>query len=148
MAVAGKSEIELAMASAQRAATIMGKMPTHQRTKILFAIAAQITNNRESNSPTDRAGSGKADSGCGMEVDRAANTFQVAGEEARRIHGETLALDASPHGEGYFGFWWRRPWESLEQYSFQLPLNLVAHKLAPAIASGNAFVSSPQSKHH
>ncbi len=144
VAVAGKSEIELAMASAQRAATIMGKMPTHQRTKILFAIAAQITNNREQLAQLIAQEAGKPIRAARMEVDRAANTFQVAGEEARRIHGETLALDASPHGEGYFGFWWRRPVGVVGAITpFNFPLNLVAHKLAPAIASGNAFVLKP-----
>ncbi len=144
VAVAGKSEIELAMASAQRAATIMGKMPTHQRTKILFAIAAQITNNREQLAQLIAQEAGKPIRAARMEVDRAANTFQVAGEEARRIHGETLALDASPHGEGYVGFWWRRPVGVVGAITpFNFPLNLVAHKLAPAIASGNAFVLKP-----
>ncbi len=79
-----------------------------------------------------------------MEVDRAANTFQVASEEARRIHGETIPFDASPSGEGYLGYWQRRPVGVVGAITpFNFPLNLVAHKVAPALAAGNAFVLKP-----
>ena len=144
VAVAGHQEIESALASAHRAATIMAGLPTHRRTKILFDIAAGITDQRESLANLIAQEAGKPIRAARMEVDRAANTFQIAGEEARRIHGETIALDASPHGEGYFGFWWRRPVGVVGAITpFNFPLNLVAHKLAPAIASGNAFILKP-----
>jgi acyl-CoA reductase-like NAD-dependent aldehyde dehydrogenase len=77
-------------------------------------------------------------------VDRAISTFTIAAEEAKRLHGETIPLDAVPSGEGYFGFWTRRPVGVIAAISpFNFPLNLVAHKVAPAIASGNTIVLKP-----
>lgn len=144
VAVAGATETEAALASAHLAASIMARMPTHQRTKVLFAIAEGIIAQRESLARLIAQEAGKPIRAAKVEVDRAANTFQFAGEEARRIHGETIALDASPNGEGYFGFWWRRPIGVVGAITpFNFPLNLVAHKVAPAIASGNAFVLKP-----
>jgi len=79
-------------------------------------------------------------------VDRGISTFAIAAEEAKRIHGETVPLDAVPAGEGYFGFWVRRPVGVIAAISpFNFPLNLVAHKVAPAIAAGNAVVLKPAS---
>jgi len=71
-------------------------------------------------------------------------TFTVAAEEAKRIHGETVPMDAVPAGEGYFGFWVRRPVGVVAAVTpFNFPLNLVAHKVAPALAAGNAVVLKP-----
>jgi hypothetical protein len=68
----------------------------------------------------------------------------VAAEEAKRIHGETVPLDAVPAGEGYFGFFVRRPLGVIVAISpFNFPLNLVAHKVAPALAAGNSVVLKP-----
>jgi acyl-CoA reductase-like NAD-dependent aldehyde dehydrogenase len=79
-------------------------------------------------------------------VDRAISTFTIAAEEAKRVHGETIPLDAVPAGEGYFGFWLRRPVGVIAAISpFNFPLNLVAHKVAPAIAAGNTVVLKPAS---
>jgi len=81
-----------------------------------------------------------------IEVDRAISTFTIASEEAKRIHGETIPLDAVPAGEGYFGFWQRRPLGVVAAISpFNFPLNLVAHKVAPALAAGNTVVLKPAS---
>ena len=77
-------------------------------------------------------------------MDRAVSTFTIASEEAKRLHGETFPLDAVPSGEGYFGFWVRRPVGVIAAISpFNFPLNLVAHKVAPALASGNSLVLKP-----
>ena len=60
------------------------------------------------------------------------------------MHGETIPLDAVPSGEGYFGFWVRRPVGVIAAISpFNFPLNLVAHKVAPALAAGNTLVLKP-----
>jgi acyl-CoA reductase-like NAD-dependent aldehyde dehydrogenase len=144
VAIAGPVEIEDALASAQRAALLMASLPAHRRSKILLETAAGIAAQRESLASLIAQEAGKPIRAARIEVDRAENTFQVAAEEARRIHGETIALDASPHGEGYFGFWWRRPIGVVGAITpFNFPLNLVAHKLAPAIAAGNAFILKP-----
>jgi acyl-CoA reductase-like NAD-dependent aldehyde dehydrogenase len=93
---------------------------------------------------TIAAEAGKALKYARAEVDRAISTFTIAAEEAKRLHGETIPLDAVPAGEGYFGFWTRRPVGVIVAISpFNFPLNLVAHKVAPAIASGNTIVLKP-----
>jgi acyl-CoA reductase-like NAD-dependent aldehyde dehydrogenase len=144
VSVAGTKEIEDAFASAVRGARAMAELATFRRTDILFAAAAGIKGKREWLAKLIAEEAGKPIKQSRTEVDRAANTFQIAGEEARRVHGETLALDASPNGEGYFGFWWRRPVGVVAAITpFNFPLNLVAHKIAPAIAAGNAFVLKP-----
>jgi acyl-CoA reductase-like NAD-dependent aldehyde dehydrogenase len=90
------------------------------------------------------AEAGKALKFARAEVDRAASTFTIAAEEAKRLHGETIPLDAVPSGEGYFGFWTRRPVGVIAAISpFNFPLNLVAHKVAPALAAGNTLVLKP-----
>ncbi len=79
-----------------------------------------------------------------VEVERAVSTFRFASEECSRSHGETIPFDATPTGEGYVGYWWRRPLGIIAAITpFNFPLNLVAHKVAPAIATGNAFVLKP-----
>ena len=85
VAIAGQQEIEIALSSAQRAAAIMAGLPTHRRTKILFDIADGIIAQRESLANLIAQEAGKPIRAARMEVDRAANTFQIAGEEARRI---------------------------------------------------------------
>ncbi len=92
------------------------------------------------------AEAGKALKFARIEVERAQGIFTIAGEEAKRIHGETVPLDALPSGEGYFGFWVRRPVGVIAAISpFNFPFTLVAHKVAPAIASGNTVVLKPAS---
>jgi acyl-CoA reductase-like NAD-dependent aldehyde dehydrogenase len=89
---------------------------------------------------------GKAIAEGRVEVSRAVQTIMLSGEEARRIHGETVPLDASPGGERKFGFTIRVPCGVVVAISpFNFPLNLVTHKVAPAIAAGNAVVIKPPS---
>jgi acyl-CoA reductase-like NAD-dependent aldehyde dehydrogenase len=82
-----------------------------------------------------------------VEVDRAVSTFQFAAVEARSLAGEVLPLDASPAGEGRLGFTLRVPRGVVAAITpFNFPLNLVAHKLAPAIAAGCPVVLKPASQ--
>jgi acyl-CoA reductase-like NAD-dependent aldehyde dehydrogenase len=144
VATAGPQQIEIALASAQRGAEVMAAMPAHRRSTILSKCSALLAERRETIARLIATEAGKALKLARVEVDRAAMTFQLGAEEARRIHGETLALDAVPAGEGYFGFWWRKPVGVVGAITpFNFPLNLVAHKLSPAIASGNAFILKP-----
>ncbi len=144
VAVADEQIIEAALASAARGATVMARLPTHRRAELLLSAATKIREQRETLSRLIAEEAGKPIKQSRAEVDRAANTFQIAAEEARRIHGETLAMDASPNGEGYFGFWWRRPVGVVAAITpFNFPLNLVAHKVAPALAAGNSFLLKP-----
>ncbi|UCD41121.1 MAG: aldehyde dehydrogenase family protein [Chloroflexota bacterium] len=143
---AGQEEVDKAIAAAQRAASVMADMPAYRRSEILARTAALITERKRDLAETIAIEAGKALKFALIEVDRAISTFTLAAEEARRVHGETIPLDAVPAGEGYFGFWLRRPVGVIAAVSpFNFPLNLVAHKVAPAIAAGNAVVLKPAS---
>jgi acyl-CoA reductase-like NAD-dependent aldehyde dehydrogenase len=139
-------EVEAAVAAAQRAAQTMAELPAHKRAEILQHTAHLIRERSEEFSRLIAAEAGKALKWARIEVDRAIGTFTIAAEEAKRIHGETVPLDALPAGEGYVGFWTRRPVGVVAAITpFNFPLNLVAHKVAPAIAAGNAVVLKPAS---
>jgi acyl-CoA reductase-like NAD-dependent aldehyde dehydrogenase len=80
------------------------------------------------------------------EVARAVETFQFSAEEAKRVHGETVPMDASTAGEGRMGFYLRGPVGVVAAITpFNFPLNLVAHKVGPALAAGNTLVLKPAS---
>ncbi|KHF26941.1 Succinate-semialdehyde dehydrogenase [NADP(+)] GabD [Anoxybacillus sp. BCO1] len=81
------------------------------------------------------------------EVARTIQTYKFAAEEAKRIHGETIPLDAAPGGEHRVAFTVREPIGVIGAITpFNFPMNLVAHKLGPAIASGNTVVLKPASQ--
>jgi acyl-CoA reductase-like NAD-dependent aldehyde dehydrogenase len=141
---ARREDVDAAIAAAQLAAQVMADMPAYKRADILFKTASLLRERSEDLAKTIAAEAGKALKFARLEVDRAISTFTIASEEAKRLHGETFPLDAVPSGEGYFGFWVRRPVGVIAAISpFNFPLNLVAHKVAPAIASGNALVLKP-----
>ncbi len=143
---AGKEDVDAAIGAAAKAAPLMADMPAHKRYEILMGTAAGIRARRDEFARTIAMEAGKALKFARMEVDRAISTFTFAAEEAKRLHGETLPLDAIPSGEGYFGFYVRRPVGVIVGISpFNFPLNLVAHKVAPALAAGNTVVLKPAS---
>jgi acyl-CoA reductase-like NAD-dependent aldehyde dehydrogenase len=137
-------DVAAATAAAQIGAATMADMPAHRRAEILLKTAALLRERFEDFATTIAAEAGKALKYSRAEVDRAISTFTIASEEAKRLHGETIPLDAVPSGEGYFGFWVRRPVGVIAAISpFNFPLNLVSHKVAPAIASGNSLILKP-----
>ncbi len=141
---ARREDVDAAIAAAERAALVMADMPAYRRAEILLKTAALLRERHEDLAKTIAAEAGKALKFARAEVDRAISTFTIASEEAKRLHGETLPLDAVPSGEGYFGFWLRRPVGVIAAISpFNFPLNLVAHKVAPALAAGNSMVLKP-----
>lgn len=144
VATPSDSDLELALSSAVSGAKTMAALPAHRRYAILHGASELIAARRESLAKIIAEEAGKPIKFARTEVDRATQTFQLAAEESRRIHGETLALDAVPSGENYFGFWWRKPVGLVVAITpFNFPLNLVAHKLAPAIAAGNSYIHKP-----
>src|SRR5512142_176013 len=144
LSTARKEDVDAAIAAAERAAPIMADMPAYRRAEILLRTAALLKERHEDLAKTIAAEAGKALKFARAEVDRGINTFTIASEEAKRLHGETIPLDAVPAGEGYFGFWMRRPVGVIAAISpFNFPLNLVAHKVAPALAAGNSLVLKP-----
>ena len=141
---ARQQEVDAAFGAAGRAAQVMADMPAHKRADILARASALIRQRGDELARSIAAEAGKALKFARAEVDRGATTFAVAAEEAKRIHGETVPLDAVPAGEGYFGFFVRRPLGVIVAISpFNFPLNLVAHKVAPALAAGNSVVLKP-----
>ncbi len=139
-------DVDAAIAAAAEAAPVMAALPAHRRSAILAATAGLLQTHRDEMARTIAAEAGKAMKFARIEVDRATATFTAAAEEAKRIHGETVPMDAVPAGEGYFGFYVRRPVGVVAAISpFNFPLNLVAHKVAPAIAAGNSVVLKPAS---
>jgi acyl-CoA reductase-like NAD-dependent aldehyde dehydrogenase len=142
--IARKEDLDEAISAAERAEDVMADLPAYRRADILLKSAMLLRERADDFSKTIAAEAGKALKFARSEVDRAISTFTIAGEESKRLHGETVPLDAVPSGEGYFGFWTRRPVGVIAAISpFNFPLNLVAHKVAPAIASGNTIVLKP-----
>ena len=143
---ASHEDLNRAIDSAERAEDIMADLPAYKRSEILLRTSALLRERAEEIAKIIAAEAGKALKFARAEVDRAASTFTIAAEEAKRLHGETIPLDAVPSGEGYFGFWTRRPVGVIAAISpFNFPLNLVAHKVAPALAAGNTLVLKPAS---
>ncbi|MCZ2126276.1 MAG: aldehyde dehydrogenase family protein [Anaerolineales bacterium] len=141
---ASSEMLDAAIAAAERAEDAMAEMPAHKRADILLKTAALIRERADDLAKTIAAEAGKALKFARAEVDRAQSTFTIAAEEAKRMGGEVFPLDAVPSGEGYFGFWTRRPVGVIAAISpFNFPLNLVAHKVAPALAAGNTLVLKP-----
>lgn len=143
---ASRGDLDRAIDAAERAEELMADMPAYKRAEILSKTAALLRENFDDLARTIAAEAGKALKFARAEVERGISTFTIASEEAKRLHGETIPLDAVPAGEGYFGFWTRRPVGVIAAISpFNFPLNLVAHKVAPAIAAGNTVVLKPAS---
>lgn len=138
------ADIDRAIEAAGRAARVMADMPAHRRAEILAATARGLSARADALARVIVQEAGKGLKYARGEVDRAVSTFTLAAEEAKRIHGETIPLDAVPAGEHHFGFWTRRPLGVIGAITpFNFPLNLVAHKVAPALAAGNAVVLKP-----
>lgn len=141
---ATKDDVNAAIESAENAFEKISNMPIHQRSKILEKTSELIQNYQEEITTIIASESGKAWKYAWAEVSRGAETFKFAAEEAKQIHGETIPMDASPSGENRLGFFIRTPIGVIGAISpFNFPLNLVAHKVAPAIAAGNSVVLKP-----
>lgn len=141
---AGESEVDEAIASSSQAAVPMARLPSHARYDILQQIAALIYRRRDQFATTITAEAGKPIADAKREVSRAIQTFTVAAEEAKRIPGEVLPLDWTPGTDSHLGIFRRFPiGPVLGITPFNFPLNLVAHKVAPALAAGNSILIKP-----
>ena len=144
---AGPQDLERATEAAVAAAPAMRALPAYRRAEILRAVAESLRANRDDVAWTLAGEVGKPIRDARTEVDRAAMTFEVAAEEARRLGGEVIPMDLAPHGAGRMAVVRRFPIGPVAAISpFNFPLNLSAHKLAPAIAAGNPIVLKPASK--
>ncbi|WP_376791004.1 aldehyde dehydrogenase family protein, partial [Thermoflexus sp.] len=144
---AGPPELEAAMAAAARAFEATRQMPSWKRAEILERISAGIAARREELARTIALEAGKPIRTARVEVDRAIFTFKVAAEEAKRIYGEIVPLDWMPGTEGRTGYIRRVPLGPILGITpFNFPLNLVVHKVAPALAAGNPILIRPSTK--
>jgi len=143
---AGPKEIEQAIAAAADAYRLTRKLPSWKRAEVLTKVSQGIAARREEFARILALEAGKPIRTARLEVDRAVFTFQVASEETKRIHGEIIALDWLPGNEGRVGQVHRVPLGPVVGISpFNFPLNLVAHKVAPALAAGNPIIIRPAS---
>ena len=141
---ATKADVDRAIGAAQSAFDGFAEMPAHRRSKILEKTSELLTKYQDDVATIICREAGKAWKYSVGEVARAVETFKFAAEEAKRIHGETVPMDASVGAEKRFGFYFRTPVGVVVAISpFNFPLNLVAHKVAPAIAAGNTVVLKP-----
>ena len=141
---AGRDDAEAAIEGAVLAFAITRRMPSHQRAKVLQDIAHGIAQQREEFARTICQEAAKPIKTARIEVDRAINTFQIAAEESTRIYGEYLPLDTLESTAGRWGLVRRFPLGPVFAITpFNFPLNLVAHKIAPAIAAGCPIILKP-----
>jgi acyl-CoA reductase-like NAD-dependent aldehyde dehydrogenase len=144
VAVGGAEDMDAAIASAARAFEETRRLPTHRRAAILEASARRIEERQEALARLMARESGKPITQCRAEATRAAITFRLGAAEALRLGGEVLPVDLEARGEGRLCVTTRVPRGPVAAISpFNFPLNLIAHKLAPAIAVGASVVLKP-----
>ncbi len=146
VAQADADAIDRAIAAAVHAAEPMRRMPAHARQAVLNHVVKRLGERHEELSRALCVEAGKPIKDARGEVTRGIDTFRIAAEEAVRIYGEHQPLDISPRAEGYQAIWKRVPIGPCSFISpFNFPINLAAHKIAPAIAVGCPFVLKPAS---
>lgn len=125
----------------------MRDLPAYRRSEILETVSNLIRRDREEIAGIIAREAGKSWRYALAEADRSSETFRFAALEAKNPHGELIPMDASPVSAGRFGYYVREPIGVVGAITpFNFPLNLVAHKVAPAIAAGNAVILKPATK--
>jgi acyl-CoA reductase-like NAD-dependent aldehyde dehydrogenase len=143
---ASLDDIDAAMASAARGAAVMANVPGYQRFQMLRKAADLLEERIEEFGRTITMEEGKVIAEGRLEVTRAVQTISLSGEEAKRLYGETIPLDGSPGWTGQLGFTLRVPCGVVVAIApFNFPLNLVCHKVGPALAAGNSVIIKPAS---
>ena len=133
VAAGGANETRAAVDAAERA--MRSPLPAHERAAILDRTAARLEERAEDAARTICAEAGKPMKAARVEAARAVSTFTMAAVEARKLAGHVVPMDASPAGTGKLAFTMRQPIGIVGAISpFNFPLNLVAHKVAPALA--------------
>ncbi len=145
VAKAGAAETRAALDAAARA--MESPLPAHKRAEILVRVAGALGRRADEAARQISAEAGKPLKAARVEVARAMSTYTMAAVEARTLAGEMVPMDASQAGEGKLAFTMRLPLGIVGAISpFNFPLNLVAHKIAPALAAGCAVVLKPASQ--
>ncbi len=147
VAMADATAIDEAIGAADAVQVAMAELPAYERQQVLMHCVGRFEARHEELSLALCIEAGKPIKDARGEVTRLIDTFRVAAEEAVRLNGETLNLEISPRARGYRGFTRRVPIGPCSFISpFNFPLNLAAHKIAPAIAAGCPFVLKPASR--
>ena len=141
---ADRGDIETAIESAVQAFAVTRKMSSYQRASVLHKVVDGIVARREEFAKTICQEAAKPIKTARIEVERAINTFQIAAEESTRIYGEYIPLDTLESTAGRWGLMKRVPLGPVLAITpFNFPLNLVAHKVAPAMAAGCPIILKP-----
>ncbi|WP_173918348.1 aldehyde dehydrogenase family protein [Halobacillus sp. Marseille-Q1614] len=143
---ASKEQMREAIEAAERTYRTTKVWPVHERMNILNRVAQYMRDHAEDFAQVIATEGSKTINEARGEVKRAAQTIQISAEEARRINGETINFDQNEGSENRVGYYYRFPVGVVGAVTpFNDPLNMVAHKIGPAIASGNAVVLKPAS---
>lgn len=141
---AGRAEAGEAIAAAARAAAVMRELTRAQRSAILRRAHSLLIERREEFARVIASESGKPLREARVEADRGASTLLFSSEEADRLAGEEVPIDAAPSGAGRMALCIREPLGVIAAITpFNFPLNLSLHKIGPALAAGNAVVHKP-----
>ncbi|APH04714.1 aldehyde dehydrogenase family protein [Bacillus weihaiensis] len=144
VAVANEKEITKAIDAAENAFEKMRDMHAYDKADILNKVAYLLKEKKEFAAQLIAKEAGKPIKAATSEVDRTIMTYTFAAEEARRMTGETIMMDAAPGGENRTGYTVFEPLGIVGAITpFNFPMNLVAHKLGPALAAGNTVVLKP-----
>ncbi len=145
VAQAGREEARRAIDAAE--AAMREPLPAHRRAEVLVRVAGLLGRRHDEVARTISEEAGKPMKAARVEATRAMSTYTMAAVEARKLTGEMVPMDASQAGTGKLAFTLRRPVGVVAAITpFNFPLNLVAHKLAPALAAGCAVVLKPASQ--
>jgi glyceraldehyde-3-phosphate dehydrogenase (NADP+) len=143
---ASKDDAILCIEEAKEGAKIAASIPVHERIRIIQYAANYIEENKEKFAYMISREGSKTIREAEKETARCIQTLRISAEEARRIQGETISFDQMPGSENRVGYYYRFPIGIIAAITpFNDPLNLVAHKVGPAIASGNAIIVKPAS---
>jgi acyl-CoA reductase-like NAD-dependent aldehyde dehydrogenase len=147
VAQADAKTIDAGIAGAVEAAEPMARLPAYARQAVLQHCVDRFKERYDELAFALCVEAGKPIKDSEGEVTRLIDTFRIAAEESVRMYGEVQPLDISPRAKGYQGIWKRVPIGPCSFISpFNFPLNLAAHKIAPAIAAGCPFVMKPASR--
>ena len=147
IASADAALIEEAFALCEKARPRIKAMTRKERADVLFGVSERLEADKEHIATILANEAGKTIKEARTEVVRATNTFRFAGEEAKRLGGELVPFDAVANGVGRQGFSIKVPIGTVVAITpFNFPLNLAAHKIAPAMAAGNPFILKPASQ--
>lgn len=144
--IATPADIDVALKTLEEGVALMRRMTPHERATILRRTSELIHQHEQALGRTISSEEGKVLSEGLLEASRARETFEISAEEAKRLTGEMIPLEGAPNTRGKLGFTLRVPCGIVAAITpFNFPLNLVAHKVGPAIAAGNAVIIKPAS---